>query len=332
MFLSFIVPVYNAERYIGECLDSLLRQDLPAGDFEILCVNDGSTDRSPEILQAYAEKYPSIRLLHQENGGVTTARNAGLSAAMGDYIWFIDADDLVLENCLSRLKFTAQNSHCDRLAFGGYQFTDTLTEQELQLSRENRLPINTPWYDAVVWRCLLRREFLQKHRLTFRYPELTHGEDGLFMYEVTLCHPETVVLEDVFYFYREHSGSAETTVTPENRMRKLRSYLRIVQILQQHLDAMEAPGAGEGNKLMSFLWMTLYEACKLPSAQAREVTACLKKYGLYPLRRPIRCTMTTSYMTDRTDFVGKVFDKLYLHLHTPWGYHTMRILLRWMGR
>ncbi|MBQ2927817.1 MAG: glycosyltransferase [Oscillospiraceae bacterium] len=285
MFLSFIVPVYNAERYIGPCLDSLLRQELPGEDFEILCVNDGSTDRSLEILQAYAGKYPSIRLISKENGGVTTARNTGLSAARGDYIWFVDADDLIPENCLSQLKLTAERSHCDRIAFGAYQFTDALTEEELQMFRENRLPINTPWYDAVVWRCLLRRDFLQAHNLYFRYPELTHGEDGLFMYEVTLHHPDTLVLEDIFYFYREHSGSAETTVTPENRMRKLRSYLRIVCILQQHLDAMEAPGAGEGNKLMSFLWMTLYEACKLPSAQAREVTADLKKYGLKAARR-----------------------------------------------
>lgn len=326
MFLSFIVPVYNAETYIGECLHSLLEQDIPKEDYQIICVNDGSKDGSLSILRSFEKKHPNIVVIDKKNGGVTTARNAGLSAARGDYIWFIDADDLVKANCLSQLRALATASSCDRLAFGAYQFIDALTDAEKELSAQNRLPVNTPWYDAVVWRCLLRREFLQKHNIYFRYPELTHGEDGLFMYEVTLLNPETVVIEDVLYFYREHSGSAETAVTPENRMRKIRSYIRITAILRDHLAALDAPKAGDGNKLMSFLWMALYEAAKLPAKEARSVTKELKKYGLYPLPSALYCSMTTSYMTDRTDLVGKIFDKVYMHLHRPWGYRTMRLL------
>ena len=93
MFLSFIVPVYNAERYIGECLQSLLDQDLPAAEYEILCVNDGSRDGSPAILDAFAREHPNVTVIHKENGGVTTARNAGLAAAKGEYIAFQDSDD-----------------------------------------------------------------------------------------------------------------------------------------------------------------------------------------------------------------------------------------------
>lgn len=324
MFLSVIIPVYNAEAYLGECLSSLLGQDLPGEEYEIVCVNDGSGDGSLALLRSFAETHSNIIVIDQENSGVTTARNAGLAAAKGDYIWFIDADDFVRPNCFARLKALADPNLCDRVVFGAYRFTDTLTEEEREKSRKNALPVNTPWYDAVVWRCILRREFLLRHALTFRYPELTHGEDGLFMYEVTLCDPATTELNEVLYFYREHSGSAETTVSPENRLRKLRSYIRICTILRKTAGERES-GA---NKLMSFLWMALYESLQLPQPQKQQALDQLKKEGLFPFQRPAGCTLTRSYMTDREDMVGKVFDKVYLNLHRPWGYAAMGLLLK----
>ncbi len=323
MFLSFIVPVYNAENYIAECLTSLLRQDIPAKDYEILCVNDGSKDGSGAILDAFAAEYPNVIVIHKENGGVTTARNAGLAAAKGDYIWFIDADDFVKENILAQLRTLAGKANCDRLIVGGYLFLDALTEEEKEQSRQKALPINVPWYDAVVWRCLLRREFLKAHGLSFRYPELTHGEDGLFMYEVSIHAPVDAEIPEALYFYREHFGSAETTVTPANRKRKLRSYIRISKILKDYYDAGRTDAA-TANKQMTFLWLCLYEVACLPGPDAKTVLAELKKDGLFPCRRLPQCTLTTSYMADPSTPVGKIMDQLYLHLHTPWGYQAMR--------
>lgn len=320
MFLSIIIPVYNAQTYIGPCLRSALAQDL--SDYEILCVNDGSTDGSLSLLRQFEADHPRIRVIDQKNGGVTAARNAGLAAATGEFIWFVDADDLLKENCLGRLKELSPG--CDRIVFGAYQFMDRLTEDELNRSAANELPVNTPWYDAVVWRCILRREFLQQNSLSFRYPELTHGEDGLFMYEVTLCSPATRELQEVLYFYREHSGSAETTATPENRMRKLRSYIRICAILR-NTAAHNESGA---NKLMSFLWMALYETLRLPEPQRSQALNQLKSEGLFPFRRPVTCTLKSSYMTDREDLVGKVYDKLFQNLHRPWAYRLMGLLLK----
>lgn len=325
MFLTFIVPVYNAEKYIAECLQSLLKQNIPQEEYEILCVNDGSKDSSPEILREFEAKYPNVTVIHKENGGVTTARNAGLSAAKGDYIWFIDADDFLKEDILADLRSRAQDTNCDRLIVGGYLFVDALSEEETELSRQNRLPINVPWYDAVVWRCLLRREFLNEHDLYFRYPELTHGEDGLFMYEVTLFDPKSTEIPDALYFYREHSGSAETTVTPENRKRKLRSYIRIAKILRRYYDSGKTDAA-TANKLMTFLWFSLYEIACLPSRDARTALQELKQEGLFPFSRLPQCSLNTSYMADPSTPMGKVLDFLYLHLHTRWGYSAMRIL------
>ena len=326
LFLSMIIPVYNAETYLPECLDSLLKQDLPAEDFEILCVNDGSKDGSLAVLQTYAGNYPNIRIIDKENGGVTTARNAGLEAAKGEFIWFIDADDLIKENILAQLKAMVPETGCDRVVFGAYEFTDALTEEELEKSRKKELTTNTSWYDAVVWRSLLRTEFLKQHDLYFRYPELTHGEDGLFMYEVTLDNPMTVATEEVLYFYRIHSGSADASVSVESLKRKLRSHVRITQILQQHFLAQEIPAEGSANKMMIYLWKSMYEATQLPYKDARDAIQGLRETGLFPCRRPKECTMTTSFMTDRTDLVGRVFDKVYLRLHTRLGYLVMRLL------
>ncbi len=326
MFLSLIIPVYNAEKYIAECLDSLLDQDLSPEEYEIICVNDGSRDNSLSILETYAGRHTNVRIITKENGGVTTARNTGLTAAKGDYIWFVDADDLIKEQVLGRLKALIPETGCDRVVFGAYQFTDRLTEEELEQSRMLQLTTNTSWYDAVVWRSLLRRDFLRKQNLYFRYPEITHGEDGLFMYEVTLAAPVTAETEEVLYFYRVHSGSADNAVSSEIRQRKLRSHIRVTQILHQHFLAQEHPEEDSANKLMTFLWLCLYDISRLPSGEAKAMLRELRKCGLFPFRRPDACSLQSSYMTDRTDLVGRVFDKVYLNLHTPWGYAAMRLL------
>ena len=85
--ISVIIPVYNVEKYLGECLDSVLRQTLK--DIEIICVDDGSTDDSPKILSEYAAKDSRIRIITQPNGGLSAARNAGMDAATGKYIYFL---------------------------------------------------------------------------------------------------------------------------------------------------------------------------------------------------------------------------------------------------
>lgn len=321
MFLSVIIPVYNAEKYIGECLDSLLKQDLSPQDYEIVCVNDGSRDNSLSILEGYAQKHPSIRIISKENGGVATARNTGLEAAQGDYIWFVDSDDLIKENSFSRLKAVAQDR--DRIIFGAYEFTDNLTEEDLRLSREEKLTTNTSYYDSVVWRCLLRREFLNQHNLHFRYPQITHGEDGLFMYEVTLQNPTAVETEEVIYFYRLHSGSADAAATPEKQLRRLTSLAAVCGILFAHYRAGSRDSA---NRLMSFLWMTMYDITRAPKEVARKALGELKDLGLYPFCRPEDCTLAHSYLVDPHSRFGKIFDSLYRNLHRPWGYYTMRLL------
>ena len=330
MFLSFIVPVYNAESYIGECLASLLEQDIPKTEYEVICVNDGSRDASPGILQQWQEENHNIVIIHQGNSGVVSARNAGVQAARGDYIWFVDADDFIQPNCLGMLREKAEESSCDRLILGGYEFTDALTGEEKALSRKGQLPINCPWYDSVVWRGLLKRSFLEENGLYFRYPDLTHGEDGLYMYEVSICQPKTAELSQVLYFYRVHSGSAETVQSLDNQKKKLRCYIRIAAIMKDHYDS-GRHDAATANKLMTFLHFSLYAIAALPARYARVCLKQLKEERLYPYDRPVECTLDTAYILSPDSLAGKVFDKVYLNLHRPWGYGVMRVLQRLRG-
>ena len=101
MLLSIIVPIYNTEKYLEDCLQSILNQTF--SDYELILVNDGSTDSSPEICEQYAERDGRIRVIHKENGGVSSARNCGIEIAQGNYIWFVDSDDTIAYDALQVL-------------------------------------------------------------------------------------------------------------------------------------------------------------------------------------------------------------------------------------
>lgn len=103
VFLSIIIPVYNVEKYLRECLDSCLEQNVTSEEYEIICVDDGSPDNCGKILDEYALQYSNIRVIHKENGGLSSARNAGLDVAIGKYVWFVDSDDFIGRNILADL-------------------------------------------------------------------------------------------------------------------------------------------------------------------------------------------------------------------------------------
>lgn len=117
MKLSIIVPVYNVADYLAKCLDSLLVQDLPQNEYEIIVVNDGSTDNSGEIAQQYADKYANITLINQSNQGLSGARNTGIKHANGEYIQFVDSDDYLEENVLGGLMKQVEDDDLNVLRF-----------------------------------------------------------------------------------------------------------------------------------------------------------------------------------------------------------------------
>lgn len=328
MFLSFIVPVYNAQPYLEECLHSLLAQDVP--DYEILCVDDGSTDASGAILDAFAAAHGKIVPIHQKNSGVAIARNTGLAAAKGDYIWFVDADDFLQPNVLARLRSAIAETGCDQLVVGGFQFAEALTPEQEALRQERSLPDNVPGPGAVVWRSLIRRAFLSEHGVRFRHPELTHGEDGQFLYELSLQSPVCSEINDTVYFYRVRAGSAETGVGIANQRKRLRSHVAVAKIMLEYY-ASGRTDTATANRLMSVLWYCLYGTAKLPLREARQVLKELHAAGLFPFRRPQSCTMESAYLTDPCSFTGKLLDRICMHLHRRWGFALMWTLCHLFG-
>ena len=115
MKLSIIVPIYGVAKYLSKCVDSLLVQDI--SDYEIILVDDGSPDESPEICDQYAGRYSNIHVIHQENAGLSAARNAGLAIAQGEYILFVDSDDYLQPNVLGALLAQAEHDNLDILRF-----------------------------------------------------------------------------------------------------------------------------------------------------------------------------------------------------------------------
>ena len=157
--ISIIVPIYNVEKYLPKCLDSLIHQT--CRDLEIILVDDGSPDKCPEICDSYAALDARVRVIHQKNSGVSAARNAGLAAAKGEWIGFMDPDDWADETMYEKLLQAGQQSGCE-LAICGYNYYDEsyhVDEQRRYPVRENEL--------------LDRRELLK--RLSDMPPTVRHG-------------------------------------------------------------------------------------------------------------------------------------------------------------
>lgn len=326
MFLSFIVPVYNVEKYVAECLDSLLDQDVPKEDYEIICVNDGSTDGSLAILRQYEATYANIRVIDKENGGVATARNAGLDAAQGEFIWFIDSDDFIRPDILAALRNRITETNADRVKIGTYIFQNAISPSERAALEKNELKVNSHFYDSSSVTCLLRRSFLHEHGCRFRYPGLTHGEDSIFMFEVVANTPCCTELDIPVYFYRNRPGSATTSASEEGQKRKLKSFFLAAQIMKKHYDNGTGNPRDCANLLMSYIWYVMDGCAKLPGKEQKDMVRQMKELGMYPFRRPTACTHMRSYQTTRTDIVGKIYDKVYINMHRPWGFAAMVLL------
>lgn len=330
MFLSFIVPVYNVEKYLTDCLDSLLDQDISHKDYEIICVNDGSTDGSFEILQEYAHNNANIKLLSKENGGLAAARNIGLDFAVGEYIWFVDSDDFIQRNCLGELKNLAEQTQSDRISTGAYTFRDTLSEEEMNKANQGKLSTNTGLNNIAVWNNLFRLSHLKENGLKF-HSELRYAEDGIYMFEFSLTDHTEVMDENVCYYYRLRPQSLTTTNTYEAKRNKIDGDFGVLKYYKQYYLNKQGNPKDIADKLMSTLWHLLFTISQLPTKERIKLINRLKAEELYPFVRPNACTIKKSYMTTRTDLIGKVFDKVYINMHRPGGFTAMVLLQKLIG-
>lgn len=218
--ISVIVPVYNVEKYLPKCLDSILRQDCQ--DFEVLLIDDGSTDQSDEICDNYAKLDARVRVTHKPNGGSGSARNVGLGMARGKYIAFVDADDFVAENYLSRLLTVAEANHADIVQC---QF-QCVVENEQPAEHSDAGKIEKIYSNieslkefckksgylstAVMWNKLYRKELFYD----IHYQEGKGVDDEYVICPILYRANRIIVISDVLYYYYMSGNSQMRNTRP----------------------------------------------------------------------------------------------------------------------
>lgn len=324
MFLSIIVPVYNGDTYLAECLDSLLCQGVSEEEYEVLLIDDGSTDETGSILAAYCAAHANFRRFAQNHLGVSAARNLGLREAKGDYVWFVDADDFIRDNALSMLQEFAATDHYDRILFDAYHFFESLTAEETEAIAAGTICSNSASGVVAVWSSLFRRAFLLEIGQTFD-ENLTMSEDTLFLYEMQLHHPVQVSFHQVLYFWRRNPASTTMSGTKVTTLRKMDSMLQFAIRMDDYYQKRQGELSACANYLMSNLWLYLLSAAELDCKSCRAALRRAAKNGLFPYYRPRECTLQKTYLTTRTDLFGRVFDFVGMHLHRRWGFAVIRI-------
>lgn len=205
--ISVVVPMYKVEKYLKDCIESILNQSYK--NFELILVNDGSPDKCGEIAEEYAKNYKNIRAIHKENGGLSSARNAGIDVAIGEYIVFIDSDDSIEKDYLIKMYHTAQYYNLDAVVCGykevptnkevipNFELNEIMSGKDLILSSTN---IHSKNDLCFTWRYIFRLDLIKKKDIRFDELVLV-AEDTIFNLEFLLESDRVYAISDILYNY-----------------------------------------------------------------------------------------------------------------------------------
>ncbi len=247
ILLSFILPVYNVEKYLRECIESILQQI--TDECEIILVNDGSTDSSGDICKQFAERDMRVHVVNKENGGLSSARNAGIEVAEGEYVTFVDSDDKVFLNSISDILTWIKSEKTDLCFLKAVKLYPDGSQKDLgeeidssQLRYKSRKEAiqylaSRSKYPGSAWAKLYRREFLISNNLHFPY-DRRYSEDLGYMRDCILCARSFDALDIPFYKYRQNrQGSITNKVTSKNFYDLLKFIIESVNKLTVHKKA-----------------------------------------------------------------------------------------------
>lgn len=237
--VSVVIPVYKVEKYLDACLNSVENQTYD--DLEIICVNDGSPDNSGEILKKHQERDKRIKIIDQENKGLSGARNAGMEIATGKWLYFVDSDDMIAPYAIEKIVKSAKEYDADMVKFEKINFEDgqqiNITEypykkSELRLyeieGKENPFEF-FDMREVYVWERLYKRSFLTENNISFK--EGVICEDVLFTWKCELYAKKLVKDDNPYYFYRANRKGSIMDSDFKNLERRLESFFTMVNEL-----------------------------------------------------------------------------------------------------
>ena len=237
VFFSVIVPVYNVSEYLEKCVDSIVDQNFE--DFEIILVDDGSTDNSAQICKNYAEKFEKIKYCHKENGGLSSARNFGIEKSTGDYLLFVDSDDFLTgPDFLTEIHSLIKNEPCDFLLYLLEEYNADLS-QKVKTHDPKQCPLNKKvnarsvidniyneaCYNTMAQTKVIRKTFLTENNLFFKLG-IFH-EDDEWIARVLLKYPDVIITDIAGYGYRHREGTIISAKDEEKVFKKCCDKIKI---------------------------------------------------------------------------------------------------------
>ena len=274
--ISVIIPVYNVEEYLEKCVDSLLKQTWQ--NFEIILVDDGSRDASPAICDALAAEDERVKVLHKENGGVSSARNAGLAVANGYYIAFVDSDDFVEPAYLERLAAPYDENQVE-LTVCGYYFRDEVKAREQSLLDRAGLQAalfackEYPYIEGYLWNKLYLNDIISEHQLCFD-EKYRMSEDTLFNFQYFQYVKRAAVVTEALYHYVIRETSAMRSKPEENEL----AMQALIDYFIEHTEEQQATTALIGWAFKYWIRIADIALVRHDKAHFREIRQTILQY------------------------------------------------------
>lgn len=298
MKLSIVIPCYNMEKYLPQCLESLYRQDLDQTSYEIIVVDDGSIDGTMEVAKGYAQRYPNLQIIDKQNEGVGSARNSGMDLAIGKYLYFLDPDDYLANNVLGTLIDLIEKNNLDVLIFNSLSLHKEAHWESFNI---NEVPQTLDIMDGIsyiaskkfqpeVWRYFIDREFLKGKGLCFI--EGRWMEDAIFT-ATSFCKAQRLAHTSLdVHRYRLLPTSAMRNKTPEHYNKVIfdnahaaYAYHDLINSISKNHPNYTACAQRLKTRQQSFVFFLLVRWMKsdLEPKKIPEMLFGLKKIGAYPL-------------------------------------------------
>jgi glycosyltransferase involved in cell wall biosynthesis len=257
--LSIVVPVYNTEKYLEQCLDSILQQNI--NDLEIICVNDGSNDSSLNILQNYAEDNECIKIINKKNSGYGDTINQGLKLAQGKYIGIVESDDFVVEEALKELVEIALKSDADIVKGNYYNYFSADNRREFwdNLRDFPKLQIINPkeykqlfFRGPSIWSGIYKKTFLEENGIACLETPGASYQDTSFAFKLWACAKKVVLTDKAIINYRQDNDSSSSNIT-RNIFAIRGEYLEIRRFIQKQGDVWLYPLMAKA-QFISYAW------------------------------------------------------------------------------